>query len=324
MSGTGERFKKAGYTKPKPLIDVDNAPIIKYVVAMFDPHDKFTFICKQDHLEQTDLAAVLKKLAPAGEIISIASHKKGPVYAVSQCFDRIADDEEVIVNYCDFYSYWNYKDFLATTRARGAAGAVPSYRGFHPHMLGTDNYAFIKDTDLWLEAIQEKKPFTDNRMAEYASNGTYYFSRGEYVKKYFARLIERGIQVNGEFYVSMIYNLMVEDGLPVSVYEVQHMLQWGTPRDLEEYQHWSTLFRHTGKKTRKRSSRATNRHCSHPHGRQRFAVQRGWIRLTQTAHSSKWKAHGCAGMRQPAASQSIHLRGVERTPGAFEPRADLA
>ncbi|CAN5370652.1 N/A [soil metagenome] len=242
MSGTGERFKKAGYTKPKPLINVDNAPIIKYVVSMFDPSDKFTFICNQDHLAQTDLADVLKKLVPGGEIISIAAHKKGPVYAVSQCFDRLDDDEEVIVNYCDFYSYWNYEDFLATTRKRGAAGSVPSYRGFHPHMLGTDNYAFIKDTDLWLEAIQEKKPFTDDRMSEFASNGTYYFSRGEYVKKYFTRLMERDIQVNGEFYVSMIYNLMVEDGLPVSVYEVQHMLQWGTPRDLEEYQHWSNYF----------------------------------------------------------------------------------
>ena len=242
MSGTGERFKKAGYTKPKPLIVVDDAPIIQYVVSMFSPNDKFTFICNQDHLEQTDLANVLKQLAPNGEIISIAPHKKGPVYAVSQCFDRISDDEEVIVNYCDFYSYWDYQDFLTTTRKRGAAGSVPSYRGFHPHMLGTDNYAFIKDTDLWLEAIQEKKPFTDDRMSEFASNGTYYFARGEYVKKYFALLMERDIQVNGEFYVSMIYNLMVEDGLPVSVYEVQHMLQWGTPRDLEEYAHWSTYF----------------------------------------------------------------------------------
>jgi NDP-sugar pyrophosphorylase family protein len=218
MSGTGERFKKAGYSKPKPLIDVDGAPIIKYVVSMFSPDDRYTFICNSDHLANTELASVLREIAPAGEIISIAPHKKGPVYAVSQCFDRIGDEEEVIVNYCDFYSYWHYDDFLSTTRKRGAAGSVPSYRGFHPHMLGTDNYAFIKSTpDLELLAIQEKKPFTDDRMSEFASNGTYYFSRGQYVKKYFARLMERDIQVNGEFYVSMIYNLMVEDGLPVSV-----------------------------------------------------------------------------------------------------------
>lgn len=242
MSGHGERFRRAGYDKIKPLIEVDGAPIIKYVVSMFDARDKFTFICNEEHLRDTELAAVLSDIAPHGEIVSIPSHKQGPVYAVAQCLNRIADDDEVIVNYCDFYSYWNYKEFLDITRARNASGAVPAYRGFHPHMLGTDNYAFIKQTDLWLEAIQEKKPFTDNRMNEFASNGTYYFSRGEYVKRYFPMLIERNIQVNGEFYVSMIYNLLVQDELPVSVCEVQYMLQWGTPKDLEEYSHWSKYF----------------------------------------------------------------------------------
>ncbi|MFN8554528.1 MAG: glycosyltransferase family 2 protein [Candidatus Obscuribacterales bacterium] len=276
MSGTGERFKKAGYTKPKPLIDVDGAPIIKYVVSMFAPTDKYTFICNRDHLETTDLATILKELVPDGEIVSIEPHKKGPVYAVSQCFNCIDDNEEVIVNYCDFYSYWNYTDFLTETRGRGAAGSVPSYRGFHPHMLGTDNYAFIKDTDLWLEAIQEKKPFTDDRMSEFASNGTYYFARGEYIKKYFARLMDRDVQVNGEYYVSMIYNLMVEDGLPVAVYEVQHMLQWGTPRDLEEYQHWSDYFAHL-KVDRNPNSSSSDRYCPHPNGRQGGAFQRSRI-----------------------------------------------
>ncbi|CAN5397555.1 N/A [soil metagenome] len=242
MSGLGERFIKAGYKLPKPLIEVDGKPMIEHVVSMFSPDDKYTFVCNQEHLSQTDLRNVLNRIAPQGEIISIDTHRKGPVYAVSQCLDRIADGEETIVNYCDFYSYFDYSKFLTKTRARKAAGAIPAYRNFHPHMLGTDNYAFIKEKNHWLEAIQEKKPFTDDRMSEFASNGTYYFSRGEHVKHYFKELIEQDIQVNGEYYVSMIYNLMVADGLRVSVYEVDYMLQWGTPRDLEEYQHWSDYF----------------------------------------------------------------------------------
>ena len=242
MSGLGERFIKAGYKLPKPLIEVDGKPMIEHVVSMFSPADKFTFVCNLEHMTQTKLAEVLNRIAPQAEIITIDTHRKGPVYAVGQCLDRIDSGEETIVNYCDFYSYWHYSDFLAKTRSRKAAGSVPAYRNFHPHMLGTDNYAFIKEKNLWLEAIQEKKPFTDNRMAEFASNGTYYFSRGEYVKHYFQELMKQDIQVNGEYYVSMIYNLMVADGLRVSVYEVDYMLQWGTPRDLEEYQHWSDYF----------------------------------------------------------------------------------
>lgn len=243
MSGSGERFAKAGYALPKPLINVDGEPIIKFVVSMFSPQDRFTFICNERHLSETNLRSTLNALCPQRQIVGIKPHKTGPVGAVNQCLDLIEDNEETIVNYCDFYSLWNYADFLQDTRNRQAAGAVVAYRGFHPHMLGTDNYAFIKHKGLWLEAIQEKRPFTSNRMEEFASNGTYYFAKGAYIKKYFKALVERDIQVNGEFYVSMVYNLMVEDKLPISIYEVSNMLQWGTPGDLEEYQKWSDYFR---------------------------------------------------------------------------------
>jgi len=79
-------------------------------------------------------------------------------------------------------------------------------------------------------------------MQEYASNGTYYFKRGSYVKKFFQKLIDNNINVKGEYYVSLVYNLLVSNGLKVSIYEIQHMLQWGTPRDLEEYIMWSKYF----------------------------------------------------------------------------------
>ncbi|MDX2470893.1 MAG: NTP transferase domain-containing protein [SAR324 cluster bacterium] len=242
MSGTGNRFMQAGYTRPKPLIEVDNKPIIEHVVGLFPGEEDFIFICNQDHLDQTDMREILERIAPKGQIISIAPHKKGPVYAVAQINDLIDDDEEVIVNYCDFGTYWDYPGFLSHTRGRKADGAVPSYKHFHPHMLYPTNYAFIKDEKQWLVAIREKEPFTDNRMEEYASNGTYYFRTGAIVKKYFKELMDKDVNLKGEYYVSLVYNLMTMDGLKTSVYEVQHMLQWGIPEDLEEYQNWSNYF----------------------------------------------------------------------------------
>ena len=110
-------------------------------------------------------------------------------------------------------------------------------------MLGSTNYAFMRDEKQWMLEIKEKEPFTNNRMQEYASNGTYYFKKGSYVKKYFQELMNRDINLKGEYYVSLIYNLLVEDGLKVSIYDIQHMLQWGTPQDVEEYNTWSKYFR---------------------------------------------------------------------------------
>ena len=79
-------------------------------------------------------------------------------------------------------------------------------------------------------------------MNEYASNGIYYFKSGKIMKKYFNLLMERNIQVNNEFYVNKVYNLMKEDNLNIYIYEISKMLQWGTPTDLEEYLMWSNYF----------------------------------------------------------------------------------
>ena len=243
MSGIGKRFIDAGYKEPKPLIVIDGKPIIEHVCDLFPNEEKFTFICNFKHLAETNMREVLLSIKPNANIVEIPNHKKGPVYAVSLIENLINDEEEVIVNYCDFGTYWDYEDFLKHTRDRDADGAIPSYKGFHPHMLGSTNYAFIRDDKQWMQEIKEKEPFTDNRMNEYASNGTYYFKKGSLVKKYFKELMENDINLNGEYYVSLIYNLLLRDNLKVSIYEIQHMLQWGTPQDVEEYNTWSKYFR---------------------------------------------------------------------------------
>ena len=243
MSGIGNRFIEAGYSEPKPLIVIDGKPIIEHVCDLFPGETKFTFICNSKHLAETNIRNILLGIKPDANIIEIPNHKKGPVYAVSLVEDLIEDDEEVIVNYCDFGTYWDYSDFLKHTRERDADGALPSYKRFHPHMLGKTNYAFMRDDKQWMLEIKEKEPFTDNRMNEYASNGTYYFKKGKFVKKYFNELMQKDINLSGEYYVSLIYNLMVADGLKISIYDIQHMLQWGTPQDVEEYNSWSKYFR---------------------------------------------------------------------------------
>lgn len=243
MSGIGNRFIEAGYTVPKPLIVIDGKPIIEHVCDLFPNEDKFTFICNAKHLSETNVREVLLSIKPNATIVEIPNHKKGPVYAVSLVENLIDDQEEVIVNYCDFGTYWDYEDFLKHTRERDADGAIPSYKGFHPHMLGSTNYAFMRDDNQWMLEIKEKEPFTDNRTNEYASNGTYYFKKGKYIKKYFNELMQKDINLNGEYYVSLVYNLLVADGLKVSIYDIQHMLQWGTPQDVEEYNIWSKYFR---------------------------------------------------------------------------------
>ena len=241
MSGQGDRFKRVGYKNPKPLIEVEGSPIIQHVVNMFSNVSKITFICNEEHMNNTDMRNKILNIYSDANIRVIPCHKKGPVYSISQIYEDILDTEKVIISYCDFNSYWSFFNFLIDIE--DSDGAIPSYKGFHPHMLGSDNYAFIREQDRFMLEIQEKMPFTNNKMEEYASNGVYYFRTGALLKKYASKLMELNIQTNNEFYVSMIYNLMTQDQLKIKIYPVQYMLQWGTPKDLEEYVSWSNYFK---------------------------------------------------------------------------------
>ena len=94
MSGFGERFRKVGYSVPKPLIDIDGKTIIQHVVEMFPGEKDITFICNEDHLNENKyrMAEILKEIAPECKVIPIKPHKLGPVHAVLQVIDDIYKD----------------------------------------------------------------------------------------------------------------------------------------------------------------------------------------------------------------------------------------
>ena len=144
-------------------------------------------------------------------------------------------------------------------------GVIPAYRGFHPHYVGSTQYAYIKTTfGLIASDIQEKKPFTDNRAQEYASSGTYYFKSARLMLEACNYAIDNKIQVSGEYYVSLAYKYLFEQKKKVSAYPLQHFMQWGTPQDLEEYLEWSKVFKILGSKSRTEGKSLENHHIVLP------------------------------------------------------------
>lgn len=247
MSGLGTRFLEAGYTDPKPLIPVAGRPIIEYIVRNFSGETNFLFICNQDHLDTTSMRSVLNRIMPSGRIVGITSEKKGPVWAVAKVFDQIKDDEPVIVNYCDFNWTWDYFDFKQTMANGNYAGGILCYIGFHPHLLGPNLYASCKvDENNNLIEIREKYSWTANKMESWQSSGTYYFKSGALLKKYYQQQIDQNVQLNGEFYASLTYNLLVRDHLAVHIYKIDQFCQWGTPEDLQEFVYWLEYFQRLG------------------------------------------------------------------------------
>ena len=49
MAGEGSRFVKAGYTFPKPLIEINKKPMIQFVIENLALDANFVFLVRKEH-----------------------------------------------------------------------------------------------------------------------------------------------------------------------------------------------------------------------------------------------------------------------------------
>jgi NDP-sugar pyrophosphorylase family protein len=244
MAGSGERFVLAGYKEPKPMIEVGGRRIIEYVIDMYDSeNDNFYFICNSEHLANTDMGVFLQRLVRNCTIISMPKHKLGPVHTVLAMESVIDEDQPVIVSYCDNPVTWDYNNFKTYVGYNGIDGCLISHTGLHPHTLSSTLFAYSKtDKENRVYEVKEKACFTNNRFNEHASSGIYYFRKGYFVKRYFRQLINENLHYKGEYYVTLVFNLMIRDELRVFSYLNDFVLAFGTPNEVRNFEAWRTII----------------------------------------------------------------------------------
>jgi NDP-sugar pyrophosphorylase family protein len=246
MAGTGARFVEKGYKDPKPLIRIRPhlERIVEYVLRMFDKdRDDFVFICNDVHVNDHHIHEVLREICPYSTVVSMPSHKKGPIFTVQAAYDHIADDEEVIISYCDGMVTWDKSKFLSFVHSNNLDGCLITHTGFHPHTLSSTKMAFVREEGGKVLEVKEKAHFTDNPQNEHASSGVYYFRRGRDLKFYFDETVRRNINYNGEHYVTLSFNPMIEAGLNVGFYDTDYVAILGTPNEVENFEAWATIIK---------------------------------------------------------------------------------
>lgn len=256
MTGYGSRFVAAGYLDLKPFIKVMDRPIIEWIVKGMYPADvNIIFICRGEHLRSNPfMRERLLAISPEAEIVAIEDWvKRGPVYDVLRGYREllskniICTEDPCIINYCDFYMHWDYIEFAKKAAARQCDGAIPCYTGFHPNLLPENNFyaSCLTDENDNLIEIREKYSFEKDKTKAKHSPGVYYFKSGSIMEKYCQILTEHEeCAINGEYYASLPYNFMVQDGLEVWVpVNVEYFCQWGTPEDMQDFVYWTNLVR---------------------------------------------------------------------------------
>lgn len=225
MAGAGSRFEQAGYTFPKPLIEVNGKPMIQVVVENIGLDANYIFVVQKAHREKYHLDTMLNLIAPNCNIVEVDGLTQGAACTALMSKDFINNDRPLFFANSDQYVEWNPAEFMYRMQESQADGGIVTFKATHPKW----SYAKVDDNGFVTE-VAEKNPISDN-----ATVGYYYWKHGSDFVKYAEQMIERDIRVNGEFYVCPVYNQAIEDGKKIRIREAEAMWGLGTPEDLQHY-----------------------------------------------------------------------------------------
>jgi HAD superfamily hydrolase (TIGR01509 family) len=225
MAGAGSRFEKAGYTFPKPLIDVEGEPMIKLVSENINMDATFIYIVQKSHREKYNLDALLNLVSPGCKIVEVDGITEGAAVTTLLAKEHINNDSPLVMANSDQFIEWDSNEFMYKMSETNSDGGIVTFKATHP------KWSFAKlDENGYVTEVAEKNPISD-----IATVGIYYWSKGSDYVKYAEQMIEKNVRVNNEFYVCPVFNEAIQDGKKIRTYEIQTMWGLGTPEDLNVY-----------------------------------------------------------------------------------------
>ena len=226
MAGAGSRFEQAGYTFPKPLIEVNGKPMIQTIVENLNIDAKHIFIVQKSHYEKYNLKYLLNLITNNNcEIVQVDGITEGAACTTLLAKKFIDNDEPMVMANSDQFLEWDSNEFMYSMVADDVDGGIVSFEATHP------KWSFAKlDKDGFVSEVAEKKPISN-----IATVGVYYWRKGSDYVKYAEQMIDKDIRTNGEFYVCPVYNEAIGDDKKIKVFSIDKMWGLGTPEDLERY-----------------------------------------------------------------------------------------
>jgi HAD superfamily hydrolase (TIGR01509 family) len=225
MAGAGSRFEQAGYTFPKPLIEINGKPMIQVVVDNLNFESKYTFIVQKKHREQYNLDSMLGLISNRPNIVEVDGVTEGAACTTLLAKDIINNDSPLIIANSDQFVDWDTSEFMYKMQEQDVDCGILTFKSTHP------KWSFAKiDENGFVTEVAEKNPISN-----IATVGIYYWKRGSDYVKYAEQMINQNKRFNNEFYVCPVFNEAIKDGKKIKTFNIEKMWGLGTPEDLTIY-----------------------------------------------------------------------------------------
>ena len=233
MAGEGSRFLKEGWTTPKPLIKLKGTPLfIRAINSVFidGVPMKYSFIVRQEHIDNYKIDQQIKTILPDANIFSVLKTTRGAVETCLMAESVISEDDGIIVMDCDLEfkseAYINgIRQILDKPVEDVDGGILVSFESNLPKY----SYAEI-DKDYRVIRTAEKEVISNHALC-----GAYFFSSGKGFLTAAHNLLNEQHFSKPEFYVSLLYNYLLQNGETIRLAEMEEFYSYGTPEELRRY-----------------------------------------------------------------------------------------
>ena len=225
MAGAGSRFQAAGYTFPKPLIDVENKPMIQVVVDNLNIEATYIYVVQKEHREKYNLDTLLNLITPNCKIVEVDGLTEGAACTTLLAKEHIDNDAPLVMANSDQFVEWDSNEFMYKMIEQKVDGGILTFTATHPKwsFAKVDEYGYVTE-------VAEKNPISD-----IATVGVYYWAKGSDYVKYAEQMIGKNIRTNNEFYTCPTFNEAIGDGKKIKTFNIEKMWGLGTPEDLNYY-----------------------------------------------------------------------------------------
>ena len=243
MAGAGQRFVDAGYTIPKPLIEVDGLPMIVRAARSLPPADLWVFVCRAEHVAAVGIDQQLKRLFQPAEIVIVDHLTAGQACTCLLARGILRADDVLSIGACDNAMTWRHADYVRDFEKSTVDFIVWTFRDNPAVLQNPRMYGWVRvdETDQ-IEGVSVKVPISENPTRDHAVIGAFTFRRASDCLEACDEMIEENSRINNEFYVDEAINFALKRGLRGRPFEVDRYICWGTPQDLKSYEYWAGYF----------------------------------------------------------------------------------
>lgn len=230
MAGEGSRFRDAGWKTPKPLIELNGKPLFMCAIESVKIEGvsmKYSLIVRREHIDEYGIDNGIKDFIPDAMVYSVKNTTRGAVETCMIAESGIADDDAIVVMDCDLeFRSEAYKKIIKESLGNSGAtgGALVSFESDLP------NYSYVEvDKNGNVIRTAEKEVISNHALC-----GAYFFSSGKEFKEAAHQLLNAPME-KPEFYVSLLFNILLTKGDKVQLAPMEFYRSYGTPEELQQY-----------------------------------------------------------------------------------------